>query len=144
MRKKGKRLEEGLKTLSGSKGKANRMRLQMTTRPSTSTSTSSDLQTPTLSDLQTPTLSDLQTPNDDEHVFNLNTPSNTNAVRSKQMKCLMKIFKSKFNQIFLSKFGFQCFVKLLWMVPVQLCRHDPGVHKRRHQGVEFECFFQPH
>ena len=102
MRKKGKRLEEGLKTLSASKGKASRMRLQMTTRPSTSTSTSSDLQTPTLSDLQTPTLSDLQTPNDDEHVFNLNTPSNTNAVRSKQMKCLMKIFKSKFNQIFLS------------------------------------------
>ena len=101
MRKKGKRLEEGLKTLSGSKGKANRMRLQMTTRPSTSTSTSSDLQTPTLSDLQTPTLSDLQTPND-EHFFNLNTPSNTNAVRSKQMKCLLKIFKSKFNQIFLS------------------------------------------
>ena len=90
MRKKGKRLEEGLKTLSASKGKANRMRLQMTTRPSTSTS----------SDLQTP-ISDLQTPND-EHFFNLNTPSNTNTVRSRQIKCLMKIFKSKFNQIFLS------------------------------------------
>ena len=90
MRKKGKRLEEGLKTLSASKGKAGRMRLQMTTRPSTSTS----------SDLQTP-ISDLQTPND-EHFFNLNTPSNTNTVRSRQIKCLMKIFKSKFNQIFLS------------------------------------------
>ena len=101
MRKKGKRLEEGLKTLSASKGKAGRMRLQMTTRPSTSTSTSSDLQTPTLSDLQTSN-------DDDEHFFNLNTSNETSSsIRDTVWEYLLKQFsfydltkqRSKFEKI---------------------------------------------
>ena len=48
MRRKGKRLGEGLKTPSSSKGKASRMKLQMAAKPSNS----KDLQTQKLSDLQ--------------------------------------------------------------------------------------------